>query len=60
MTRRPEQTMVVEYDRTGDTDVLELRPHPLPGAGPGEVTVEVICAGISHTLKARDVHEAAG
>ena len=48
MTRRPDQTMVVEYDRTGDTDVLELRPHPLPGQVPGQVTVEVICAGISH------------
>ena len=48
MTRRPEQTMVVEYDRTGDTDVLELRPHALPGEAPGQVTVEVICAGISH------------
>lgn len=48
MARMPEQTMVVEYDRTGDTDVLELRPKALAAPAPGEVIVEVICAGISH------------
>lgn len=48
MAKRPEQTMVVEYDRAGDVEVLELRQRALPAPGPDEVTVEVICAGISH------------
>jgi NADPH2:quinone reductase len=48
MARKPQQSMVVEYDRTGDTEVYELRQHALPEPAPGEVVVEVICAGISH------------
>jgi NADPH:quinone reductase-like Zn-dependent oxidoreductase len=48
MAKRPDQAMCVEYDRTGDVDVLERRARPLPAPGPDEVTVEVICAGISH------------
>jgi NADPH2:quinone reductase len=48
MAKKPEQTMVVEYDRNGEIDVLELRARPLPGPALDEVTVEVICAGISH------------
>lgn len=48
MAKKHEQTSVVEYDRTGDTDVLEMRSHPLPAPGPGEVVVEVVTAGINH------------
>lgn len=48
MARRQETPKVVEYDRTGDADVLELRAVEVAPPGPGEVTVEVICAGISH------------
>ncbi|MGZ8805215.1 MAG: hypothetical protein ACXWZG_07950 [Microbacterium sp.] len=48
MAKKPDQTMVVEYDRNGEIDVLELRSRPLPGPALDEVTVEVICAGISH------------
>lgn len=48
MAKKPDQTTIVEYDRVGDADVLELRTRPLPPPGPGEVTVQVICAGISH------------
>lgn len=48
MAKIPGQAKVVEYDRSGDIDVLELRTLALRAPGPGEVTVEVICAGISH------------
>ena len=48
MAKRPEQTLVVEYDAVGDVDVLEWRTRPLPEPGPGDVLVEVIAAGISH------------
>ena len=48
MAKTPDQTTIVEYDHTGGADVLELRSHPLSRPGPGEVTVQVICAGISH------------
>lgn len=48
MARKQETPKVVEYDRNGDADVLELRPTDVPVPGPGEATVEVICAGISH------------
>lgn len=47
MNKRDE-TMVVEYDRTGGTDVLTKRTRPMPPVGPAEVLVEVIAAGISH------------
>lgn len=46
--KRHDENTVVEYDRPGDADVLELRARPLPAPGPGEVTVEVITSGISH------------
>lgn len=48
MTRIPADTSVVEYDEAGRADVLHMRSRPLPPPAPGEVTVEVICAGISH------------
>lgn len=48
MAKKPDQTMIVEYDRPGGVEVLEARPHPLPPPGGGEVTVRVVCAGISH------------
>lgn len=48
MAKIPEHAKVVEYDHSGDIDVLELRTLALPAPGPGEVTIEVICAGISH------------
>ena len=46
--KKPSQTSVIEYDQVGDADVLQNRTRPLPPPGPGEVTVEVIAAGISH------------
>jgi NADPH:quinone reductase-like Zn-dependent oxidoreductase len=46
--KKPSETDVIEYDRAGDSEVLELHRRPLPPPGPGEVTVEVIAAGISH------------
>lgn len=48
MPKKYEQTMVVEYDATGDVDVLERRTLPLPHPGHDEVLVEVVAAGISH------------
>lgn len=48
MAKKPDQAMSVEYDSVGEIDVLERRMRPLPPPGPQEVTVEVICAGISH------------
>ena len=46
--KKPSETRVVEYDRTGDVDVLENRTRPLAPPPPGHVTVEVIATGISH------------
>lgn len=48
MSKKPTRTDVFEYDALGNADVLQLRTHDLPSPGPGEVTVEVISAGISH------------
>lgn len=48
MTRMPTKTTVVEYDSGGDATVLEVRTRPLPAPGPGEVTVEVMTAGLNH------------
>ena len=48
MAKRYDETLVVEYDRNGDVDVLEKRVRPLASPGPGEVLVEVIASGISH------------
>lgn len=48
MSKIPEQAKVVEYDQSGDIDVLELRTLPLRAPAAGEVTVEMICAGINH------------
>ena len=46
--KKPDKTRVIEYDHPGDADVLQSRVRPLPPPGPGEVTVEVMAAGISH------------
>lgn len=48
MSRTPDTAKVVEYDRIGGADALEVRPRPLTPPGPSEVTVEVITAGINH------------
>lgn len=48
MARLRDTAKVVEYDRVGGADVLQVRPRPLAPPGPGEVTVEVITAGINH------------
>ena len=48
MARVRDTAKVVEYDRVGGADVLQVRPRPLAAPGPGEVTVEVITAGINH------------
>lgn len=42
------ETTVIEYDRPGDAEVLEVRRRELAPPGPGEVTVEIITAGINH------------
>lgn len=47
MSKRDETT-VFEYDRNGGTDVLTARTRPVPSAGPDEVLVEVIAAGVNH------------
>lgn len=46
--KKPQNIRVVEYDRTGGVEVLELREHPVPEPGDGQVLVEVIAAGINH------------
>jgi NADPH2:quinone reductase len=46
--KKPSETDVIQYDRAGDSEVLRLHKRPLPPPQPGEVTVEVIAAGISH------------
>ncbi|WP_439592940.1 NADP-dependent oxidoreductase [Microbacterium sp.] len=48
MPRRQERADVVEYDRLGGGEVLEVRSRDLAPPGAGEVTVEVITAGINH------------
>jgi hypothetical protein len=46
--RKYAETTVIEYDRPGDAEVLEVRRRELAPPGPGEVTVEIITAGINH------------
>ncbi|TAJ49479.1 MAG: NADP-dependent oxidoreductase [Herbiconiux sp.] len=48
MAKKPSETSVIEYDQVGGADVLQARTRPLRAPEPGEVTVEVIVAGISH------------
>jgi len=48
VSKKPVRTDVFEYDAVGEADVLRLKTYDLPAPGPGEVTVEVISAGISH------------
>lgn len=48
VSRKPSQTEVYEYDAPGEADALTLRTRDLPAPDVGEVTVEVITAGISH------------
>ncbi|WJL96873.1 NADP-dependent oxidoreductase [Microbacterium sp. ET2] len=48
MAKKLREATVVEYDRPGDADVLEVRTTELRPPGRGEVTVEIITAGISH------------
>lgn len=48
VSRKPSQTEVYEYDAPGEADALTLRTRDLAAPGAGEVTVEVITAGISH------------
>ncbi len=46
--KKPSESSVIEYDEVGGADVLQSRVRPLRSPAPGEVTVEVIVAGISH------------
>ncbi|MGA1835372.1 NADP-dependent oxidoreductase [Herbiconiux sp. 11R-BC] len=46
--KKPTETRVIQYDHAGGAEVLQTLSRPLPPPGPGEVTVEVISAGISH------------
>lgn len=46
--KKPSETSVIEYDEVGGSDVLQARTRPLRPPEPGEVTVEIIVAGISH------------
>ena len=48
MAKTYSDTMVVEYDRNGDVDVLEKRTRPLRTPERDEVIVEVVATGISH------------
>lgn len=38
----------VEYDAYGGVEVLALTEGPMPVPGPGEVLVQVVCAGVDH------------
>ncbi len=38
----------VQYDRYGGFDVVQLVPQERPDAGPGEIVVEVVAAGLNH------------
>ncbi|MEG8035569.1 hypothetical protein QP157_09610 [Sphingomonas sp. LR61] len=38
----------VQYDRYGDFSVVELVPQEKPTAGPGEIVVEIVAAGLNH------------
>lgn len=38
----------VQYDRYGDFSVVELVPQDKPTAGPGEIVVEIVAAGLNH------------
>ncbi|OII01958.1 hypothetical protein BIU89_04035 [Curtobacterium sp. MCBA15_005] len=38
----------MQYDRYGDFDVVELVPQQKPEAGPGEIVVEIVAAGLNH------------
>ncbi|WP_461473912.1 NADP-dependent oxidoreductase [Microbacterium sp. HJ5] len=46
--RKPTTMMRFEYASPGSPAVLTARTMPLTSPGPGEVTVEVVCAGVSH------------
>ena len=48
MAKRSGDAVVVEYDSTGDVDVLQVRTRPQAPPGPGEVLVDVVTSGISH------------
>jgi NADPH2:quinone reductase len=48
MARRSWDAMVVEYDRTGDVEVLQVRTRPQNPPGRGEVLVDVVTSGINH------------
>ncbi|MBT2503546.1 NADP-dependent oxidoreductase [Curtobacterium sp. ISL-83] len=38
----------VQYDHYGSFDVVELVPQERPQAGPGDVVVEIVAAGLNH------------
>lgn len=40
-------TRVVEYDRYGGPEVLEVRTRPVPEPGPGQVLVRVLASGLN-------------
>lgn len=46
--KKPTEARVVQYDTYGNADVLKINTLPLAAPAAGQVTVEVICAGISH------------
>jgi NADPH:quinone reductase-like Zn-dependent oxidoreductase len=46
--RVPTTAIRFEYDAPGGPSALERRTVPLSPPGPGEVTVEMVCAGVSH------------
>ena len=48
MAKRSWDAIVVEYDSTGDVEVLQVRTRPQAPPGPGEVLVDVVTSGISH------------
>lgn len=46
--RAPQTITRFEYDEPGDARVLRSRAYPWEPPGPGQVSVEVVCAGINH------------
>ncbi|WP_374315183.1 NADP-dependent oxidoreductase [Microbacterium sp.] len=46
--RVPQKTIRFEYDAPGDPSVITRREMPLARPAPDEVTVEMVCAGVSH------------
>jgi NADPH2:quinone reductase len=47
-TSQPTTMRAVAIPRFGEAEVMELREHPLPQPGPGDVLLRVAAAGLNH------------